>query len=60
MVSLNIVFGVNQVIVALLYLILYEINQVMFSEEQYDLNPLTANDALPNYPSTAEAVNAVT
>ena len=23
-------------------------------------NPLTANDALPNYPSTAEAVNAVT
>ena len=37
MVSLNIVFGVNQVIVALLYLILYEINQVMFSEEQYDL-----------------------
>ena len=24
------------------------------------LNPLTANDALPNYPSTAEAVNAVT
>ena len=24
------------------------------------INPLTANDALPNYPSTAEAVNAVT
>ena len=24
------------------------------------LNPLTANDALPNYPSTAKAVNAVT
>ena len=24
------------------------------------LNPLTANVALPNYPSTAEAVNAVT
>ena len=23
-------------------------------------NPLTANDALPNYPSTAEAANAVT
>ena len=26
----------------------------------YELNPLTANDALPNYPSTAEALNAVT
>ena len=24
------------------------------------INHLTANDALPNYPSTAEAVNAVT
>ena len=24
------------------------------------VNPLTANDALPNYPSTAKAVNAVT
>ena len=24
------------------------------------LNPLTANDTLPNYLSTAEAVNAVT
>ena len=29
-------------------------------EEQWVFNPLTANDALPKYPSTAEAVNAVT
>ena len=37
-------------------------NQVVFEIQKLNnkgFNPLTANDALPNYPSTAEAVNAV-
>ena len=29
-------------------------------QHKIDFVPLTANDALPDYPSTAQAVNAVT
>ena len=34
--------------------------QAKYANSVASFNPLTANDALPNYPSTAEAVNAVT
>ena len=37
-----------------------QLNTPQHTTSESPSHPLTANDALPNYPSTAEAVNAVT